>query len=857
MTSEGTGQEGQSRIAPAAAARMRREIDDAGGREVFFAGSLNAQGLVEDVRVCARGNEDSVLALFDKLVLRDVVIHNHPTGDLGPSEADMDVAAVCAHNGHGVFIVDNAISRVYVVVEPFLERDTHKLDPDEMARAFRPDGPMARVLPQYEVRPQQRAMLESVARAFNHDGISVVEAPTGVGKTFAYLIPAVQWALENRERVVVSTRTINLQEQIVLKDIPQLKRCLGLDFKAVLVKGRSNYLCQRKLARVFSEMTLFEDDETQANLKSLDEWAKKTEDGSRSDLPFMPTRDLWEKVRSEGDTCVGSRCPSAKTCFVTRARREIARADLIVANHHMLFSDIAVKKDMGDFSSLAVLPAYKRVLFDEAHSIEDSATEYFGVQATRIGAMVLLGRFQRKERIHERGLLPVVKMRLVKESNLVSSVECDQILDLIDNELLPSLAAVREALSAAFGALRSLTAEKCGQIGRDIKWRLTERELMDPALRETHEVYVMPAVHEILTCVKHCADLGARLRKIPPPPEELESPFLAEGLELQAYRTRLESLAGVLSECTSEELAPNTVRWVEIDSAKDQVLRMVRCPLDVGACLAEWVYDNLKTIVLTSATLSVQQRFDYLFNRIGLDRVDAERVRTAILDTPFDFEMQARLCVVEDVPSPNEPAFLEETVACLRRILAVTRGRALVLFTSFYALDFCYRRLDAELRRRGIVPLKQGQATRTQILDQFRGDVSSVLFGTDSFWEGIDVAGEALQCVILPKLPFRVPTEPIQQARAEAVDAAGGNSFMRYTVPQAVIKFRQGFGRLIRRKTDRGAIVVLDQRIVTKRYGRVFLESLPRVQTVRGSREAVYEALSAFYVRKDGKNDDT
>jgi ATP-dependent DNA helicase DinG len=325
---------------------------------------------------------------------------------------------------------------------------------------------------------------------------------------------------------------------------------------------------------------------------------------------------------------------------------------------------------------------------------------------------------------------------------------------------------------------------------------------------------------------------------------------MAEMMELQAYSVRLTTLASALMEGTREELEPNTVRWIEIDSADAHIVRVVRCPLEVGKCLAEWLYPNLQTVVMTSATLSVQRGFDYLFSRIGLNLVDPDRIEKAILDSPFDFEQQALLCIAQDIASPDEPRFLEQTVDSVRRILEITKGHALVLFTSFYALDFAHSRLEAELRKARITPLKQGEAARTQLLNRFRKDVSSVLFATDSFWEGIDVAGEALQCVILSKLPFRVPTEPIQQARAEAIDAAGGNSFMSYTVPQAVIKFRQGFGRLIRRRSDRGTVVVLDRRILTKYYGRVFLESLPGVRVVRGPRNRLYEVLQAFYQGK-------
>ena len=848
------GEDASARIAKAAAERMRQEIRSAGGREVFFAGSLDANGRVERVRVCARGTETAVPAFLEMLAPRDVILHNHPGGDIAPSEADLHIATICGKNGHGVCIVDSEVSRVYVVVEPFLDNPVHKLDPARMAAAFMPNSAMARVVPHFEMRPQQQTMMAAVARAFNHNGVAVIEAPTGVGKTFAYLVPAVEWALRNRERVVISTRTINLQEQIVFKDVPVLQKCMKEPFTAVLVKGRSNYLCRRKLARALSEATLFQDDPIQAGITALGEWVENTPDGSLSDLAFVPGRDLWERVCAEADACGGMRCPTNKTCFVTKARREVAKANLIIANHHILFSDVNVKKEMGDFSSLAVLPAYHRVIFDEAHSIEDSATEYFGAKATRSGALILLGRFQRSEHGHERGLLPTIKARLAKEVCGVALQTREDVIDAIDNGMLTSIAVVREAITVAFDALASCAAQKCGKIGRDIKWRLTPEVLADPDLREIHNVYVLPAVEEIRACIKHCMALLEKLKRIKPEPEDVEQPFQGEMSELSAYATRLEALAGILSEVTSAELEANTVRWIEIDAEKSHMVRIVRCPLDVGRCLSEWVYGNLDTVVMTSATLSVQRSFDYLFERIGLNHVSPDRIETAILDTPFNYQEQAMLCVAHDIANPDDKTFLEETVECIKAILAITRGHALLLFTSFYALDFTFRRLEPVLDKMGIVALKQGGATRTQLLDRFRNDLSSVLFATDSFWEGVDVVGKALQCVIVLKLPFRVPTEPIQQARAESIEAGGGNSFMAYTVPQAVIKFRQGFGRLIRHRSDRGVVVVLDRRVLTKYYGKVFLESLPGVRIVKGTKDNLYETLKEFFGNKHGES---
>ncbi len=845
--SELLGEDISERVAPAAVRQLREAIRETGGREVFFAGTLDGAGRVAKVRVCARGNENMVPALFEVLDVREVVIHNHPSGGLEPSEADIELASMFSAHGHGMYIIDNAAERVYVVIEPFLPKQVEWLNEEELDRFLAPNSAMARTLPQFEVRPQQRKMMEAISEAFNRDGIAVVEAPTGVGKTLAYLIPAAIWAVRNKERIVISTRTINLQEQIIFKDVPLLQKCLRQPFTACLVKGRGNYLCLRKLERALSEASLFDDDHAKEQLNSLVEWAETTGDGSLSDLPFVPERELWEKVCSETDTCAMGACPNQKKCFVWKARRAVAKADLIVANHHMLFSDVAIKKETGDFSALAVLPAYKRVIFDEGHSIEESATEYFGVSATKLGALASLGRFFRLDRGRERGLIPYLKLRLTKDCKRLAVQDYEAILKLIDDQLLPALAVCREAILTAFGVLRSLAAEKCGQIGRDIKWRLTESVLREPTLRETHQVYVLPAVEDIRMVVRHCFALLKALKAIPSEPDGPESPLQVEMLQLNAYALRMESVANVLAEIASETLQENTVRWIEIDAKHDKFIRVARCPLHVGKPLAEWVFNQLKTIAITSATLAVQQQFEYLFDRLGLNAVEPGRVQSLILDSPFDFQQQALLCLPSDLPNPDEKTFLDASVESIRQTLRITGGHALVLFTSFYTLDYAYTRLEGELREAGSLPLRQGDATRTQLLDRFRGDPASVLFATDSFWEGVDVAGEALQCVILTRLPFKVPTEPILEARAEAIEAAGGNAFMQYYVPQAVMKFRQGFGRLIRRKTDRGVILVLDRRIVTRYYGKAFLKSLPEVRIVKGPQRDVASILAEFF----------
>jgi ATP-dependent DNA helicase DinG len=849
------GEPSDKRIAASAADTIRQAIEEAGGREVFFAGSLDGAGIVEDVRVVARGHEGAVPAFFDAVGTREVVLHNHPSGSIGPSDADLQLASIFGHHGHGVFIVDNSVSRVYTVVEPFLQREVTKLDAAALGKVMGVDGRLARLLPGYEVRPQQRAMLEGIAKAFNHDGVAVVEAPTGVGKTLAYLVPSIAWAQANKERVVVTTRTINLQEQIIEKDLPLLQKCVKEPFTACLVKGRSNYLCRRKLQRALSEATLFEDKDNQAILHRIADWAEVTEDGSLSDLPFMPPREMWNQVCSEADTCSFAQCPAPGKCCVGRARRDMAKADVLVVNHHMLFADVAIKAETGRHSTVAVLPPYQRVIFDEAHNIEDAATEYFGAEVTRNGAIALLGRFLRADRGRERGLLPYLKVKLMGDAAHLEPRDVDPIFAIIDNGLAQALATARERIDVAFGELRDLVSEKCKKLGGTVQWRLTESILADPDLREIHTEVVVPAANALEKCATLAGKLVVKLKQLPIKEDGEEAAWQTELIQLDSYRLRLQRAAGALAEGTSETLKENTVRWIEINGNNKNIVRITRCPLEVSEPMAESVYPYLKSVVMTSATLSVGRSFDYLNNRLGLNKIMDRSVESFELDSPFNFEEQAILGIPTDLAAPSDPQFLDQCVTQIREVLRITKGHAFVLFTSFYALDFVHQKLKDELKEAGIHPLKQGETQRSELLNRFRSDPASVLFATDSFWEGVDVAGDALQCVILPRLPFRVPTEPIQEARVEAIEAAGGNAFLEYSVPQAVIKFRQGFGRLIRSKRDRGAVVVLDKRIVTKRYGRLFLESLPGVRVVKGPGKGVHMALETFFDKENSPHE--
>ena len=851
MNEKTSGEDSNERFASSVIEIMRSEIHKSKGNEVFFAGNVDNSGVITDIRVCARGHQNAVTVVFEQLRLREVVIHNHPSGDLTPSSADLELSIVFSQNGHGVYIVDNDVANVYVVIEPFFARKTHLLDSSTMKELFESSDGMTKVIEDYEYRPQQLEMMESISNAFNHESIAVIEAPTGVGKTLAYLVPAVHWAVENKSRVVISTRTINLQEQILLKDIPLLQKVIGMNFSVSLVKGRNNYLCKKRLDRELSEVTLFDEKNEMDMLKSIWEWSEKTVEGSLADLSFSPPKDLWERICSDADSCTASVCYGSKDCFLTKARREVSKADIIIVNHHLLFSDLSIKKELGNFNAIGVLPAFDRLIMDEAHHIEDAATEYFGATATQTGVLQTLGRYIRKERGKERGLLPYISQKLLKVFPMISKAEQDELLDLLHDIKVNHIPSFRESIVFTFQTIRSIAAEQTNQIGKNIKWRLTDEVIDSIEIQDVQKEQFLPNATECQSLAAKLLALHRKLMQIPVSPELEEHPLSMELAQIKSGQDRLNRIGLFLSEFLQKNEELTYVKWIEIDSEKSSIVRLKQCPLDIGKSLSEWVYPNINTGVAVSATLAVDHRFDFFFHQVGLSQYTQKTVEAFQLDSPFDFSKQSLLCLPTDLPEPDDSNYLDSIAQYILEILLITKGKAFILFTSFYVLNHVHSKIENELSQSGITSLKQGELPRHQLLERFRHDIHSVLFGTESFWEGVDIAGESLECVIIPKLPFRVPTEPVLEARVEKIEMDGGNPFMEYTLPLAAIKLRQGIGRLIRKKSDKGVVVILDTRIHRKFYGKTFIHTLPPMKRVKGAGHAILMTLEKFFTNRE------
>jgi len=829
---------------------VRHLIAEAGGNEVFLVGKLNADRIVVRVQIFARGNDCSAPALLQVAQPGDVVIHNHPSGTLVPSSADMNVASILGNDGIGFYIVDNPVADIYAAVEPFEEKQVVPVNPEALIEILDENGPVARKLENYEFRPQQIDMVTAISEAINGDKISLIEAGTGTGKTLAYLLPAITHAVNNKQRIVISTNTINLQEQLVNKDLPFLQTVLPEAFSAALVKGRSNYVCKRKVRDALADFDLFTDEGEKEEFTALLEWAETTKDGSKTDLNVEPRPGVWEKIQSESDTSLKTRCPFYNSCFFYQARRNAAKADILVANHHLLFADLALRTARGD-SENAVLPTYERIILDEAHNIEEVATNYFGTRVTYLGLLRILGRLYRQRRGNEKGLLLYLSRKIEKQG---ARVPHEKFL-LVQGQIQQAIASVQslslqltETMETLYTVVGSMFQNESGY--NEMKLRLT------PDLVESEQwqaQVLVPVKNLVAETRRFTSGMLKILRQVEKLPLKLDDLMLSLTIDLRAQLDRLDAAATSIEHVLLDE-PEGYVCWLEVKQGyqKSKIVRLMSSPLNIAPVLQQAVFNKFKNVNLTSATLTVEGSFDYIKSRLGLDSLPRTQLVEAALSSPFDYEKQVCVAIPSDLPEPNHPAFFEAICKTILAAVDISQGRAFVLFTAYGLLNKVFNKLQPDLNRMGHAVYKQGQENRHRLLNRFKKDTSSILFATDSFWEGVDVQGEALELVIISKLPFRVPSEPVIQARIEELERQGRNAFTEYTVPQAAIKFKQGFGRLIRRKTDRGAVLILDKRVVQKSYGRTFLRSLPDCRFAVGPQAEVLPELERFFRRASG-----
>lgn len=821
----------KSRLHPTAALAMRAAIRLAGGREVCFVCTLDSAGVIQTARTVARGDSRSVLALPGFANRGEMLVHNHPSGLLDPSPPDYEVAARIADDGIGFAIIDNAARELYVVVEVPARAEHKPIEPARIDRDLGPGGAIARQLSRYEDRPSQREMAMEIARLYNDGGVGLLEAGTGVGKSLGYLVPALRWAGANRERTVVSTNTINLQEQLVGKDLPFLARAIDdQPVRFALLKGWRNYLCLVRLEQARASGNALFEDGLQRELDAIQSWAERTRDGSLSDLTIAPRTELWDEVAAEPDLCQRARCPAYDKCFLFKARKEAAQADVIVVNHHLLLSDLAVRRVSGNWGEAAVLPAYARLVIDEGHHLEDAAAAHLGSTVSRRSLQRLFNRLDRRGK----GLLGALTMRLAAASDLLSVAS----LDVVSTRLAPAVHGAREKSAALFDLLEVFLQESGESVVRltdDFSthpiWRAGLRVALENTLGE------IELLSEGLQLVRERLETASR-------PDESVMPLLNE---MRAVIRRLQLAGDGLRRALDPGTGEATVRWIE-SRGRERAVSVSTVPLDLAPILRDDLFKRVTTAVVTSATLAADGRFEFLANRLGLDDPQLEP-RTGIFASPFRYREQAVLAVPTDVPAPNVDAngHFASVARVTVDLATAANGGMFVLFTSHRDV----RAMAAELRARGLDRrwpiLVHGDETRDTLLARFRDSGGAVLLGTSSFWEGVDVPGDALRALLIAKLPFRVPTEPITAAHCEAIEARGGNAFGEYMLPHAALRLKQGFGRLIRTSVDRGVVVIADPRVITKNYGRRLLEGLPPARRVVGRWSDLIASIRTFY----------
>ena len=625
-----------------------------------------------------------------------------------------------------------------------------------MAEIFGPGGLLEKAMPRgYEHRRGQLEMAEIVREAFEKHQHAIVEAGTGTGKTLAYLVPA----LMSGRRVVISTATKSLQEQLYQKDIPFLQKHFAPELKVAVMKGRANFLCKQKL-HAMADQPLIRGLEEMDAYRQIRDWAQVTETGDRAELNFLADdSELWSRLDARRDTCTGQKCPEFQQCFLTTMHQRAREADLIIVNHHLFFADLALKQD--DFGN--ILPEYSAVVFDEAHEIEDVASDYFGRQISNF-------RFEELARDVDQAL------RLAKMGSAA---------------LLRRTQRVRERARAFF---ESFPARE----GR-FPFAREERE----SFFEQHRV----AYDALGAALK---SLEAELAAVPQKPEEL--------MRLARRSFELRQELGFLFESNER----NFVYWYE---RRSKGVFLAATPIDVSQILRERLFEAFDTVILTSATLTVGGRFEFMRQRLGLDHA-----RERALTPEFDYATQALLYLPQGMPDVRDAAFPGKAAEEIVRLLERSNGRAFCLFTSYTQMNDVYERVRARV---AFPLLLQGTAPRSALLERFRSTPHAVLFATASFWQGVDVPGEQLSCVIVGRLPFAVPSDPVVAARVNSIKEDGRDAFSEYQVPQAVLALKQGFGRLIRSKTDRGILALLDSRIERMRYGKIFMESLPNYGMTR------------------------
>ena len=794
---------------------IKKYLEEHNNKSMIFKATFDEDEKIQKPFFLSLYKKKSFEETLTKVGKNEVVIRTTKPNQLYPSDMELELSEeLYTRRNIAYCLLSSDLDDFYFV------QDIYRifLEEIDIENYFAKDGILAKEIKGFEYRQEQEEMAQYIQDAINEDRKIIVEAGTGTGKTLAYLIPSIKWAVTNKKKVIIATNTINLQEQLLLKDIPLAKSIIKDEFSYVLVKGRNNYVCKR----LFNELALRKsiDIETfsmevREQIEYILKWGNKTKTGDKAELPFEVYPDVWELVQSTTELCLGKKCPYRKECFYMKTRMEKMEADILISNHHVFFADLNVRAETDFDSEYLILPRYDMVIFDEAHNVESVARSYFSVEVSKISFTRLLNRIYQKKNKKKKEKSALIRVEdTVDEKNLEDSEQYIYLLNTLKEEI----SILQNIGDEYFDEIRKIYETNTeAPIKKSLNnFEMTKSRFLEN-LREKKDIFQGKLADYL--------NLMMSFNNVIDEEKDKNPEVINFNNHLKMFKAYIDSFKFINS---FED--DNYIYWLDINSKRTNVV-LTATPLNIAQKLSTVLFDNLDRLVFASATIVVNGNFDYFKKSLGLDEEDCIE---AIIKSPFDYDEQMSVYIPSDIQdSENINAFVSDASKFILNILLKTNGKAFILFTSYTMLNQIYYSISKKLKDKGFEVFLHGDKPRSQIIKEFKEAENPILFGTTSFWEGVDVQGENLSNVIITKLPFLVPTDPVVSAISKKIEEDGGNSFMDFQLPEAIIKFKQGVGRLIRKKTDSGNIFILDNRILKKRYGSLFINALPSQKNIK------------------------
>ena len=794
---------------------IKKYLQENNNKSMIFKATFDDNELIQEPFFLSLYKKKNFEETLTKVSKNEVVIRVTKPNQLYPSDMELELSEELYNRRNIAYcLLSSDLDDFYFVQDI----DRTFLEEVDIKNYFAKDGILAKEIKGFEYRKEQEEMAHYIQDAINEDRKIIIEAGTGTGKTLAYLIPAIKWAVTNKKKVIIATNTINLQEQLLLKDIPLAKSIIKEDFSYVLVKGRSNYLCKR----LFNELSIGRsiDIETfsmeaREQIEYILKWGNKTKTGDKAELPFEVYPDVWELVQSTTELCLGKKCPYRKECFYMKTRIEKMEADILISNHHVFFADLNVRAETDFDSEYLILPRYDMVIFDEAHNIESVARSYFSVEVSKISFSRLLNRIYQKKNKRKKEKSALIRVEdTIDEKDLEDSQQYIYLLNTLKEEI----SILQNIGDEYFDEIRKIYETNTeAPIRKSLNnFEMTKSRFLE-TLRDKKDIF-QSKLADFLT-------LMMSFNNVIDEEKDKNPEVINFNNHLKMFKTYIDSFKFINS---FED--DNYIYWLDINSKRTNVV-LTATPLNIAKKLSSVLFDNLNRLVFASATIVANGNFDYFKKSLGLDEEDCIE---CIIKSPFNYDEQMSVYIPTNIQdSENINAFVSDSSKFILDILLKTNGKAFILFTSYTMLNQIYYSISKKLIDKGFEVFLHGDKPRSQLIKEFKEAENPILFGTTSFWEGVDVQGENLSNVIITKLPFLVPTDPVVSAISKKIEEDGGNSFTDFQLPEAIIKFKQGVGRLIRKKTDSGNIFILDSRILKKRYGSLFINALPSQKNIK------------------------